>query len=215
MRVLHRSITKLRDLQDLQDLAALIQRQRAPSASIHMEVVAQWCEALAARIRAGETLARAVAETPYGVGLAAHLGPLRLRVQRGMDLVTACSTMIDGVTDSNSHDVPSYWRETLGVIRVCALGAPETAKTLDKMARNLRIRAAVTQETRSQTAAARLSAGLLTALPAVAVVVTVAISPASAQVFTTAIGLICLASSLMLNATGWVWIRSLLRSVER
>jgi hypothetical protein len=184
-----------------------------------MEVVAQWCEALAARIRSGDTLVRAVAETPSGRGLDAHLNPLRLRIQRGMDLVTACSALIDNPPSSNPHLAtgtgPSYWRETLGVIRVCALGAPETAKTLDKVARNLRVREAITQEVRAQTASARLSAVLLTALPAAAVITTLMISPAAAQVFTTAFGMACVVLSLTLNILGWVWIRALLRSVER
>jgi hypothetical protein len=189
-----------------------------------MEVVAQWCEALAARVRAGDTLVRAVAETPSGRGLDAHLNPLRLRIQRGMDLVTACSALIDNPSNNSPASSnpqlaagagPSYWRETLGVIRVCALGAPETAKTLDKVARNLRVREAVAQEVRAQTASARLSAVLLTALPAAAVITTLVISPAAAQVFTTAFGLACVVLSLTLNTLGWVWIRALLRSVER
>jgi hypothetical protein len=227
MRFLQRSISQLRKLKDLEDLHDLVQLRKSSSVQIQMETVAQWCEALATRIRAGDTLARAVAETPSSPGLALHLNPLRLRIQRGMDLVTACSSLIDDVVttsgdtsrdtsrDASRDAGPNYWRETVGVIRVCAVGAPEAAKTLDKLARNLRVREAIAQEARAQTASARLSAGLLTALPAGAVIATLVISPSSAQVFTTVIGVICVTSSLLLNVMGWIWIRSLLRSVER
>ncbi len=218
MSVLQRPLARLRNLNFPRDLDDLMMLRKAPTERLQMETVALWCEALSARMRGGDTLARAVAETPCGHGLAAHLDPLRLRIQRGMDLVTACSTLLNETertaTDRNLNTSPIYWRETLGLIRVCALGGAETARTLDKVARNLRVKEAVAQEVRAQTASARLSAGLLTALPAVAVVATVLISPSSARMYANPVGLWCLAASLILNTAGWIWIRSLLRSVE-
>jgi Flp pilus assembly protein TadB len=211
MITIPQSISALRDLGELRSLADLW--QRPPVEPISMAAVAAWCEALAGRIRAGETLTSAIANTPAAVSLQAHLHPLRLRIQRGMDLVTACTSLID-VPATNQARSPAYWRETLGVIRVCALGTPHTAKALDKVARTLLTKQAIAEEAQTHTASARLSAKLLTALPVGAVGVTVLISPTSARVFTTALGLGCLVFSLALNLAGWLWIRSLLRSVD-
>ena len=176
--------------------------------------VADWCEALARRVRAGDTLALSIVEVPCGPSVSPAIAPLRLRIQRGTDLVTACTSAIDGHRSSDPSPGSRALREALGVIRVCSLGSPHTAHTLDRVAGHLRIRVALTAEVRSHTASARLSARLLTALPIVAVGLTVMISQDSARVFTTPAGLLCLSVSLGLNAVGWLWIRSLITAAE-
>lgn len=182
--------------------------------SVRAAEVADWCEALARRIRAGDTLALSIAEVPCGPSMTPTITPLLLRIQRGTDLVTACTSAIDSYGSSDLSPGSRALRDALGVLRVCALGSPHTAHTLDRVARHLRIRVALSAEVRSHTASARLSARLLTGLPIAAVGLTIMISPDSAKVFSTPAGLLCLGLSFGLNTAGWLWIRSLIVAAE-
>jgi Flp pilus assembly protein TadB len=175
----------------------------------NLSEIADWCEALARRVRAGDTLALALSDVGCSEALEPLIANLRLRIHRGTDLVMACTAMMESLDPHARSPEITALREALGVIRVCALGSPHTAHSLDRLARHFRVRVAITEQIHAQTAAARLSARLLTALPLAAVGLTITISPSSAGVFTTSAGLICLVLSLGLNAAGWLWIRSL------
>ncbi len=181
---------------------------------ISLAEVADWCEALARRVRAGDTLSLALIDVRCDGALEQFIGSLRLRIHRGIDLVTACTTVMDTLDLRGRSPQARAIREALGVIRVCALGSPHTAHSLDRMAQQFRIRMALADELHSHTASARLSARLLTALPVGALGLTLTISPSSAGVFATPAGALCLALSLGLNAAGWLWMRSLITDAE-
>jgi tight adherence protein B len=196
--------------QDNRDAQIRVSEPSPPVEVVEVVEVAEWCEAVAQRVRAGDTLAHALFDVSCGPGIDHALRGLRLRISRGTDLVRACTLVID---DPNLQvDSPGVraLREALGVVRVCALGSPHTAHTLDRIARHFRVRVALAEEVRSHTASARLSARLLTALPIAAVGLTLVISPSAASVYTTSAGLVCLGLSLVLNVAGWLWIRSLI-----
>jgi Flp pilus assembly protein TadB len=154
-------------------------------------------------------------ETYCSPSIDTALNGFRLRIARGADLVNTCTAVLNAVPARPASAQIQTLREIVGLIRVCALGSSRTAQTLDRAAHNLRLRSALTAQITTETASVRLSAKLLTALPIVAVAVTLMISPQVAQTYTTAAGLICMTMCLGLNLLGWWWIRRLIAVAQR
>jgi Flp pilus assembly protein TadB len=192
-----------------------IQTLRESETEVSLAEIAAWCEALAQRIRGGDTLRNALVETHSSPSIETALGGFRLRIERGADLISTCTAVIDATNAQPASTHIQTLREIMGLIRVCALGSSRTAQTLDRAAHNLRIRAALADEVARETASARLSASLLTALPIVAVAITLMISPEVAQTYTTTAGLVCMTMCLLLNLIGWWWIRRLITAAQR
>jgi Flp pilus assembly protein TadB len=196
-------------------LLTQIQTLRESETEVKLADIAAWCEALAQRIRGGDTLRSALVETHSSPSIEKTLGGFRLRIERGADLVSTCTAAIDATSTQPPSRHVQTLREIVGLIRVCALGSSRTAQTLDRAAHNLRIRAALADEVTRETASVRLSARLLTALPIFAVAITLMISPEVAQTYTTTAGLVCMTMCLGLNLLGWWWIRGLIAAAQR
>lgn len=140
-------------------------------------------DAAAQGCRAGLSLGPACAEAETRVGVTAP--------------VAGSDTQLDADQAVAAHAV--------AVAR--AFGGP-MALALDTAATVLRERRAMRAIRASHTAAARLSARLLTALPLVFTGFNCAVSASARQVlFGTPAGVACLVVGLVLNATGWWWMR--------
>jgi tight adherence protein B len=167
--------------------------------------VAAWCQRVAHSSRAGSSLVQAIAEAdaetpadrrPFpGAGHA---------LQRGRGLADALApTELD----------PSTPAGVVGpVIEACAdLGGPPAAP-LERVSDVLLARAAEQDERRAATAQARLSAGVLTAVPLGIVAFLVLSEPAIRAVLATPAGATCLVAGVVINLLGRWWMSVLIRS---
>lgn len=166
----------------------------------HTAVMADWCESLAQRLRAGDSLVAAVSHS--AAPPSDEIAQLRQQLQRGIALANACRrTLPQAATPA---------REVLGLLGVAAGGGLDPAHSLDRLAHALRMRATLAFEIHSQTAAVRFSALVLSALPSLAVVLTSLIAPGTATVLLTRPGLVSIGLAALLNGLGWMWIRRLI-----
>ena len=93
------------------------------------------------------------------------------------------------------------------MIAVSATLGGASAAPLDRAAAALRLRAVDDEERRSHSAQARLSAHVLTVIPVGMLALLVTTDPDVRAVVVEPVGAACVATGLLLNATGWVWMR--------
>jgi tight adherence protein B len=163
--------------------------------------VADWCDALARRLRAGDTLTAAVTSAAAPEPVVRSLAPVLLALDRGASLSTAVLT---------ARHRSSALDTAVTVISACAtLGGP-AAEPLDRVAATMRRRVADTADRRAQSAQARLSALTLTVLPAgVLFVLAITSAPVRHGITTTA-GAVGIGVGLALNGLGWWWMRRII-----
>jgi tight adherence protein B len=160
--------------------------------------VAAWCDDAARRVRSGASLTTAVLDARSSGPLAAQLDPIRLAIDRG-------ATLGDAVLRVAAPPGPLVL--ALAVVRACAeLGGP-AASPLDRVAATLRARAADAAERRAHSAQARLSALVLTAMPAGTLAVLVVVAAPIRAVMATPAGVGCGLAGSALNVVGWTWMR--------
>lgn len=174
-------------------------RDRPPSTA----AVADWCDALARRLRSGDTLTAAIRVTPGDPHLERVLAPVGLALDRGAPLTTALSSVT----------IRSAPLDTaLTVLAACATFGGPTAEPVDRVAATLRRRVADAAERRAQSAQARLSALVLTVLPG-AVLVAMAITSESVRHGVLApVGAVSVSLGALLNGVGWWWMRRIIGS---
>lgn len=173
-------------------------RRRRPPADQH---VADWCDALSRRLRAGDTLHAAIVATPAPEPVARSLAPVLLALDRGASLSTA---ILSAQHRSSALDT------AVTVISACAtLGGP-AAEPLDRVAATMRRRVADTADRRAQSAQARLSALTLTVLPAGVLFVLAITSEAVRHGVSTTTGALGIGVGLVLNGLGWWWMRRII-----
>ena len=177
--------------------------RRSPGALTDVEV-AVWCQRVARSSRAGSSLTQAIGdadrETP----------PTRRPFPEVAHAVARGRSLLDAL-GHDSGDPSMAVGVVAPVVRACAeLGGPP-AVPLERVADVLLARAAERDERTAETAQARLSARVLTALP-FAVVLFLAVSePAIRDVLTTPVGTACLVAGIVLNALGRWWMAALIR----
>jgi tight adherence protein B len=174
-------------------------RRASPSA----RAVAAWCDDVARRVRSGSSLRDAAVTVPGDAVTARATAPFRVAIDRGLSLGEAA----DRVVDPGSH-----LRLALGMIATTSrLGGPAAA-SIDRTAMLLRQRAADQEERSSQAAQARLSTHVMTAIPLLMLATLVATDADVRSVVGSPIGIICIATGLLLNALGWWWMRRIVRT---
>jgi Flp pilus assembly protein TadB len=162
--------------------------------------LAGWCDGLARAVRGGSTLHHAVGNVAAPASIAAHFAPAVLALSRGSSLGAALRTVERG---SAHVDL------VLVVLEACAEHGGAPAEPIDRAAAALRQRAALELERRTQSAQARASAVVMTALPtALLGVLLLTSAPTRAAVASTP-GQVSVVTGLACNAAGWAWMRHL------
>ena len=185
----------------------LARREPSPGA------IARWCDELSRRVRGGSSLVDAIVRTiPDDPRLAEVTDGIRLRLERGVNLDTALAA-IDapvGRRGNRRHRaVGVHLQLALSVIGAAATHGGHIAQVLDRVAAALRLRAADEHERAAQSAQARLSAHVLTALPVGFLVLLVLADRAVRDVIASPIGISMVALGGVLDALGWLWMRSI------
>jgi tight adherence protein B len=165
-------------------------------------------EEVARGVRSGSSLRLACAEAAAGPGAArAELTAVVHRADRGRPLEAA---LTDWAVDTTRPAA----RLAAGSLALAATAGGPQAKAIDGAAATLRDRRSIAGEVRAQSAQARLSALVIGLLP-VAFLLWAAATDRRTAAFLVAdpVGLVCLAAGLLLEATGALWTRRVVRSV--
>ena len=189
---------------------ALVVRTRRGRAGARLEQALPGAlEAVARSLRSGASLRQAVEETASATGggkvLTAELTRAAAEAAQGASLVTA----LEGV--AARHPLPGV---RLGVAALC-LGA-ETggaqARAVDGVAATVRERLAVAAELRALSSQARISALVIGLAPIAFGAFATSTDPRTAEfMFHTPAGLALLATGLVLDGLGWLWMQRLAR----
>lgn len=176
--------------------------------AVHFEAqVPEFLEAVARSLRAGRSLARAMADAalvaPRPLAVAARA--LVLRMEAGVALR-------DVVRASAAHTPSSSWRTALVALGVAHdVGGPQ-AMVLDSLAASMRARQAAAREMRALAVPVRLSATVIAVAPLVVLGGVAATDP---EVVLTAVstppGAASVAAGVVLDVAGFWWIRALTR----
>jgi tight adherence protein B len=167
--------------------------------------VAEWCEQVARHVRAGSSLARAVAEGGSDVpGAGAAFDPTVRALRRGRGLA-------DALGESDEADDPaSAVGLVLPVLSACAeLGGP-AAMPLERVAATLHARAAEQAERHTSSAQARLSARVLTTVPVGVLALLALLEPAVRSSLRSSAGVVCVVAGGAFNVAGWCWMRRII-----
>jgi len=180
--------------------------RRRTSARIEPAVLAAWCDALARAVRGGATLRHALCSVPPPACVEPQLAPALLALERGASVTVALSNL-----DTRSHDLDLV----LVVARACAEHGGAAAEPIDRAATALRQRAALAGERRTNSAQARMSALVMTCLPAAMLALLASTSHSVRSAATAPSGLIAIALGMTLNVLGWTWMRRLIGRAAR
>ena len=187
----------------------LVGRVRARrSTPIPADHVAVWSDALSRRLRAGDTLRIALEdELPEDRALRTRTDPIRMTLSHGVAVSKAVTA---AVTLTSSGPAPArdpHLELLCSVIAATAGFGGSAAAPIDRVGAALRLRSADGQERDAQSAQARLSAHVLTVVP-LAVLALLTATDAHVRRFSTGgLGLMVLACGLVLNLTGWFWMK--------
>jgi tight adherence protein B len=156
-------------------------------------------EAIARQVRSGSSLTQALIDE---AGAASALSGVADRLLGGSSLAAALDAADPGDADQAL---------TVQALSATAnLGGP-VAATLDAAAAVLRERAAARAERRAHGAQARLSARVLTIVPLGFALWSAAISQPTRHVYVaTYAGAVCAVCGIVLNLTGWRWMRRII-----
>jgi len=179
---------------------------RRTSARNEPAVLAAWCDALARAVRGGATLRHALSSVPPPEFVETRLAPALLALERGASVSAALSNV-----DARSHDLDLV----LVVVRACAEHGGAAAEPIDRAAAALRQRAALAGERRTNSAQARMSALVMTCLPAAMLALLASTSHSVRAAATAPPGLIAIALGTTLNVLGWTWMRRLIGRAAR
>lgn len=215
---------------------AALQRLRLQRRAVRLgrgacaDSVAAWADALARRLRSGDTLREAVQhEIPADDVLAALTNDLRHRIARGQPLPTATQSVQQqpGRTpgaaarqDGRQDGRQGGWKGGQHLALICSvIGAAadfggSAAAPLDRASTALRLRAADGQERSAQSAQARLSAHVLTVVPVGILILLASTDPDVRVVLSSPVGLSVVSLGLLLNGAGWMWMRHIVGGAQ-
>lgn len=190
-------------------LALRLRRRRRIAADVALleDQLAEAVSSLAAGLRAGLSLTRAIAFTAQEAEppLAPSLAAVAARSELGVPLERA---LADWAADAGSPDA----RLLAGVLDLHRRTGGELPAVLDGVAATLRERRAAAQEVRALTAQARLSGAILGLLPiGFFLFLSVTAREDIAAAFQSSAGIAAMVLGATMQGLAFVWIRSLLR----
>lgn len=165
--------------------------------------VAEWCEGLARAVRGGDSIASAIANTPPPAGHAVLLD----RVTRNLERT--------GTIGDVATEAPSDLALVLAVVAACVEHGGPAAEPLDRAAGVLRARAADHADRQIHSAQARLSAQVLTVLPAAMLALLLASSASVRSTIATPHGVVLVTIGAALNLAGWRWMSAVIQRAAR
>jgi len=170
--------------------------------------VAEWCEQVARSVRAGSSLASAVAQTGTDLpGAGAAFQPAVRALRRGRGFADAFGEIDEAADPASAVGL------VIPVLTACAeLGGP-AAMPLDRVAATLHARSAERAERRTSSAQARLSARVLTTVPVGVLALLAVVEPAVRGSLTSGAGIACVLVGGAFNVAGWCWMRHLIGGV--
>lgn len=167
--------------------------------------VATWCEGLARAVRSGATLSGALRSADAPASCRSERDRIVLTLDRGGSVADAAAT------DSGSPHLDV----ALVVLRACATHGGAAAEPLDRAAMTLRGRAADDAERRTQSAQARMSAVVMTVLPAAMLALLLATSSTTRDAVASPVGATAIVIGAALNLAGWRWMRHMIAAGPR
>ena len=163
---------------------------------------------MASSLRAGRSVTAALREV--AVATAPPLGPELTRSATALDHGADLERALEAWTEAAA---PSA--EVSLAVTAIGLGGHaggEVARALDRVAATLRERRELRAEVRALATQARASAGVLVLAPPAFAVLVSSIEPGIPQfLLTTPVGLACLATGLLLDGLGAVWMARIVR----
>ena len=175
-------------------------RRMRRTSGVDPSELAQWCDALARAVRGGATLHHAVQTVRPPDAIAVRLEPALLGLSRGGSLRAALASIEGG---SPHLDL------VLVVLQACAQHGGPPAEPIDRAASALRQRAALAFERRTQSAQARMSAIVMTALPGALLSLLLVTSAPTRAALASGPGAASVLAGIGFNAAGWAWMRRL------
>jgi tight adherence protein B len=181
-------------------------QRRLTGGAVPPEAVATWCDAIARRLRSGEPLRRVLAnERPTHVALSARTDSLRRALGRGESVADAIAA---SASASGHTSLDLVW----SVLAVASDYGGSAAEPIDRAASALRLRSADAHERSAQSAQARLSAHVLTAVPLLVLALLVATDPDVRLIVLRPAGGLLVGAGFLLNLCGWSWMRHIVAS---
>lgn len=183
--------------------AARLRRKRGLPKQHPDATLADALEQVARLVRSGSSMASAVSQAA-----ADHPGSML----RTIDARRAGGTSLrDAIT--GTHSTAPDDRLALAVLGAIVDGGGPGANAIDRAAATIRERADIRANRRAQSAQARLSAQIMSALPIGFTGWAVATDSRTARfVFGTPFGLVCLGAGVGLDVLGWRWMRRIVGS---
>ncbi|HUF96926.1 MAG TPA: type II secretion system F family protein [Ilumatobacter sp.] len=175
--------------------------RRPPTADAMAAAV--WCDELARSLRSGSTLTAALRTSPTSPGIDSMVAGICLSLDRGR----STSEALAQATSSSPHVALA-----LTVLRACADHGGPAAEPLDRAAATLRARAADRADRITQSAQARMSALVMTCLPAAMLALMLVTSGSVRNASASPLGVAAIIAGSFLNVLGWLWMR---RTIER
>lgn len=166
-------------------------------------IVARWCESLARSVRGGDTVAAALRNTDVPIGHEPAVDRVIREIER------------TGRVGLPLTDVTANLALALAVLSAALEHGGPAAEPLDRAAGVLRARSAEHAERQVQSAQARLSAQVMTALPLVMLVLLLVSSRSVRSAVATPFGATVLLVGAALNMVGWRWMRRIIGSAAR
>jgi len=186
---------------------ALASRRRRERSDVSDRDMATWCEHAARAVRAGASLATAITDASVS---ASGPGRLMTPVVDGLRRGASMSVALDRVTVEPGRPQTAV----VAVLRACAeIGGP-AAPPLERVAAVLHARADAAAERWAHSAQARLSARVLTVLPAGVGALLLLAEPSIRQATISPAGLVCVVVGVALNVLGWWWMRRTIGSAR-